>query len=863
MTVSANVTGSVAANFSSDGTTDTLLSLASTIDISGLPTLNVSALATGNWEDWFAPMSWNDGGIFGLTYATLQVSSLISGILSLDPLAIFEFLPAVNSLETIGPTNRTLPISGIVTASYGVASVSADASVDVTYNVTIPDGAQMYLDQSGVVVNNLTIDPAGTLMAGVYSFTVLEGFKNSGSLAIAAGVSAEDGGDVINSGEADIAGSMQIAGTLVNTGAMTVLTGGSFRPGASSFAFINDGTFDVAGNLTLGWDVPLIAAANSDILRVLSGGVVDEWASFDNTGGTIHIQSSGKFIFDVPGTVTNGLVEVDAGGTVEIGGELDNVRFLGSSQSTISLEDLAYIDVPQLNDPTLLSGTTLISRAGTVGGEVLNFGTIVVTALGVGTDKILPGATLAGGGEVLMSGSLPQIGGYGIDPSISTIYPTFTPTLDNQDNTIIASASESRIISLKLINESSASLEVLSGVFTAYMFGLSAGEPDVQWLNKGTMLAAGGGSLVFDRGTLDNTGGMIAALANSTIAIQNNATITGAGTIAVYDGALVDIGSAHQPDGSDPGVSSPGLLNENLFEFLGHGTLRIRSLGEFSGTISAPLTYGTIDLWQTSILSDTIVGSHLQIATPQQTYSIALTGNLSNLSVQTMSDGVGGTDIVLACFMFDTLIETPAGEVPVQTLRVGDLVTVDEQEHPEPIVWIGRRSVTCVRLPDPQNVWPVRVSAGAIDLNKPRRDLWLSPDHAVYIDDVLIPVKQLINGISIVQVPVDEVLYYHVELRRHDLLIAAGLPVESYLDTGDRTRFANREGVIEFRPKFFSAPTSIAQTWELNGRAPLLITGSRLDAIRERLSRPNYPTKGINKGNKAGSTTTRDRARRS
>ncbi len=67
----------------------------------------------------------------------------------------------------------------------------------------------------------------------------------------------------------------------------------------------------------------------------------------------------------------------------------------------------------------------------------------------------------------------------------------------------------------------------------------------------------------------------------------------------------------------------------------------------------------------------------------------------------------------------------------------------------------------------------------------------LSPDHAVFVDDVLVPVRHLINGSTIVQEPVAEVTYYHVELATHDVILAEGLPCESYLDTGNRAVFVN------------------------------------------------------------------------
>ena len=65
------------------------------------------------------------------------------------------------------------------------------------------------------------------------------------------------------------------------------------------------------------------------------------------------------------------------------------------------------------------------------------------------------------------------------------------------------------------------------------------------------------------------------------------------------------------------------------------------------------------------------------------------------------------------------------------------------------ITWIGHRRVDCARHPDPRRAWPVRVSVGAFGDGLPRRDLWLSPDHAVFVDRVLIPIKHLINGCTI------------------------------------------------------------------------------------------------------------------
>jgi hypothetical protein len=134
--------------------------------------------------------------------------------------------------------------------------------------------------------------------------------------------------------------------------------------------------------------------------------------------------------------------------------------------------------------------------------------------------------------------------------------------------------------------------------------------------------------------------------------------------------------------------------------------------------------------------------------------------------------------------------------------------------------------VDCARHPQPSKVWPVRVSAGAFGPGRPYRDLWVSPDHALLVGDVLIPVKYLINGTSIAQMQVDEVTYYHVKLPLHAVILAEGLPAESYLDTGDRSNFANGGGPIALYPDFSS------RIWDAEGCAPLVVTGPQLDAAR-------------------------------
>jgi hypothetical protein len=123
----------------------------------------------------------------------------------------------------------------------------------------------------------------------------------------------------------------------------------------------------------------------------------------------------------------------------------------------------------------------------------------------------------------------------------------------------------------------------------------------------------------------------------------------------------------------------------------------------------------------------------------------------------------------------------------------------------------------------------VRVAAGAFAPGLPRRALFLSPDHAVFINDVLIPIRYLINDATIAQQPIDEVTYWHVELPMHDVLFAEGLAAESYLDTGNRGAFANGGPARALHPNF------ARRVWDAEACAKLLRHGPALVAIRAML----------------------------
>ncbi len=148
-----------------------------------------------------------------------------------------------------------------------------------------------------------------------------------------------------------------------------------------------------------------------------------------------------------------------------------------------------------------------------------------------------------------------------------------------------------------------------------------------------------------------------------------------------------------------------------------------------------------------------------------------------------------------ACFCAGTLIATPGGERPVETLAIGDTVTTADGGV-RTVRWIGRQTIVTA-FADAARTLPVRIAAGALGEALPRRDLTLSPDHALCLDGVLVQAGALVDGLLVTRVadPGPRFTYFHVELADHALILAEGVPAETFVDNVTRARFDN---VAEF-----------------------------------------------------------------
>ncbi|WP_416916091.1 MAG: Hint domain-containing protein [Roseicyclus sp.] len=144
------------------------------------------------------------------------------------------------------------------------------------------------------------------------------------------------------------------------------------------------------------------------------------------------------------------------------------------------------------------------------------------------------------------------------------------------------------------------------------------------------------------------------------------------------------------------------------------------------------------------------------------------------------------------CFAPGTGIATPAGEVAVERLSIGDpILTADGRSVP--VRWIGRQTLSKLFAGD--RARPVLIRAGALGQGLPHRDLTVTADHGMILDGFVINAGALVNGTTITRLPLSDlparVTYYHVETAAHDVILAHGAPTETFVSYAGRAAFDN------------------------------------------------------------------------
>lgn len=211
----------------------------------------------------------------------------------------------------------------------------------------------------------------------------------------------------------------------------------------------------------------------------------------------------------------------------------------------------------------------------------------------------------------------------------------------------------------------------------------------------------------------------------------------------------------------------------------------------------------------------------------------ALNGGQTLTEVFTVSSTAGTTTVTMTingvdeppCFTRGTLIDTPHGPRPVETLRVGDAVLTADNGV-QRIRWIGSRRLSLGGGTDSERFRPVRLKANSIAPGVPARDVLVSPMHRVLVggahaqllfaqSEVLTPAQHLVNGQTIFSEPVTEAEYFHLLFDSHQILVSLNLRSESFYpgDVGlAGFEGAIREEVLALFPELRSLPGAYGPT---------------------------------------------------
>ena len=209
---------------------------------------------------------------------------------------------------------------------------------------------------------------------------------------------------------------------------------------------------------------------------------------------------------------------------------------------------------------------------------------------------------------------------------------------------------------------------------------------------------------------------------------------------------------------------------------------------------------------------DVVAGDTITLPTGQTvklnadgTFTVTGDGDVENFNFTYTIDNGIDTDVGFVnatgvpCFVAGTMIATPDGERPAETLVAGDLI-LTQDDGPQPLRWIGTREVEATG-----DFAPIHIRANTFGRH---RDLLVSPLHRVLIRDnlaellfgeaeVLVAARDLVNDRSVRRRAGGEVTYVHLLFDRHQVVFSEGLETESFLPGPQTTKSFEREVVDE------------------------------------------------------------------
>ncbi len=697
------------------------------------------------------------------------------------------------------------------------------------------------------------------------------------------GVFLKDGGYVLNAAGGTIEAALHAvlatgaAATVVNAGyisdatrgAVVLLAGGAIT-NASSGVVVAGGTVPanagdglyVTGGLGTIVNEGSVFADGAQGLVLYAGGVIT-----NQVGGFVSAHGNAIYVMHAPATAFNAgtlIAKFHTGIDLGAGGAMTNeatgmiraykAGFYGYTTSSVGLTNYGTI-ISQTNfGARLRDGGTVFNARGALltgakNGVYAGYRQpTTVTNDGVVIGTTASGIAMYGGGTVSNAGTIAGFNG--------VFGTSFALTIDNT-GTIEAVGRNNGI----QLNAGGYVVNHTGGTIIGAQQGVLAITAAATAINAGLIEGASVTGVALNAGGLfvNEAGGVVVGAGLGAGFLSGSGTITNAGTINVTAGLYaVDFAAGF----TDRLVVEPGavfggeVIGGNISGSTATSTLEF---GAGRGTLAgigstvvdfAALTFDAGAAWLASgdaaglaagqAISGFAAGDTIEITGLAASYQAFSGGTLSLTGGTTLDlsgparvrvSNSGGNTFITACFATGTRLLAEGGARAVETLRAGERLATASGRLAT-IRWVGFRRLDLRRHASPHDVMPVRVSAGALGEGLPLRDLVLSPDHAVLIDGALVPVRYLVNGTSITQETRGQVTYWHVELDRHDVVLAEGAPCESYLDTGNRAAFENAEGPMELHPDF------ARRVWNESGCAEILTDAgaARLRAIHTALA---------------------------
>ncbi len=714
--------------------------------------------------------------------------------------------------------------NGITIANLG----SSNGTATVGGGGTLAGGGLTMADQTGSH-GTLTVQSGGTVELG----SIADG---GGAIAVTGGLLSVAGDTTIGQSEGGATLALQ-SGT-VETQELYIGNG----TGATGTVTVSGGVLDATNQVQIG-------NQGDGLLAVDTGGSVDATGglqvdSFGTGNGSVLVDGgtmtdSGGFSIGNGGSTGVAGVTVEAGGLLSVSGV---TQFeIGSGGGTA--------EVVVSGGTFSASGSPL--EIGGSGGDatmlVENAGTVVTTYTGGG-----PAADINASGSahasVTVTGTASVWDIDGASGDQLAVGDSGTGTLTVSDGGVVNNGANAIVIGNQ--NSGSGYVDVnggnalLEGGSVDVGSGTSHGTLEIDTggtVDVGSVSIGQNGSLIMGGGLLDpisltlNSGGAVSGFGTLDANIDNASTLTASGGALEVTGSVTDSGTMAIAAGGS--LVLPGAVGSGqTIDFTANtGVLQIGTIG-FNGTIDGIQSGDTIILTGVTdaVSADLLTGNTLQItSTSLGTIDLQLNPaqdfSSDYFHVTTVGSNAVITENTTPCYLAGTQILTDRGEVPVEMLGIGDrVVTLDGRA--KPIKWIGRRSYSGAIPTGLRDVIPIMIKQGALGDDLPRRDLIVSPLHAMYCDGMLVPAEHLVNGITILRAPeIDPIRYFHIELDQHDVVYAEGAPAETFVDCDSRAMFHN---AAEFDSLY---PGDATPRWRYC--APRVEGGERLDAIKRALDR--------------------------